>query len=153
MWQRPQLRGAGNLLGLALQELGRAQGRREPGRVLPMGRGRGRVPLPPAPVPAGSDGMAASRLFAFITWALRWVRRGCLGTLCSHRVTEGSVRGHLPTVPTPGTLLGLGLRWGIALGQEQGSSPLCPSLALGGHGEANAMSRSVQHVETINNLT
>lgn len=61
-------------------------------------------------------------------------------------------RAAFPPVPVPGTLLGLGLGWGIAPGPEQGSSPLCPLLALGGHEEANVMSRPMQHVETINNL-
>lgn len=52
--------------------------------------------------------------------------------------------------PMPRILPGLGLYWGI--NQEQGSSPLCSSLALGGHGEVNTTSQPLQHVETINNL-
>lgn len=43
--------------------------------------------------------VAASRLFAFNRWALRWAREGCSGMLCSCRVTEGSVQGCFPTGP------------------------------------------------------
>lgn len=73
--------------------------------------------------------------------------------LCSYRVTEGSAQGCFPTGPHAWDPPGAGLGWGIAPSREQGSSPLCPFIALGGHEEANIMSRPVQHVETINNLT
>lgn len=99
----------------------------------------------------GPIATVAARPFDFITWVLHLAWGGCPGMLCSHRVTQGRTQGHRPTGPC--TQDPLGLCWGITPGREHSSSPACPLLLLGGHGEANTVSCPVQHVETINNLT
>lgn len=110
-----------------------------PARSCPTCSGCSCLWLPPVLTPVvRRRARAVVELFAFI---MLGIERLPMEMLCGHGNAKRNDQG------PRGAVLGALLSW------EHGSCPRCPSLALHGHGEANAASQPMQHVEAINNLT